>query len=108
MEIQSEHNRGWSEIWLRIARAGVVTVEQRWEEIPEVFGEAADGLERAGARVLRTWLLREWAEAHLLRGEPEDVERAKVLFSEALSEYKEMGATGHVERVRARLDEIEN
>ena len=64
-------------------------------------------LAEAGIRTFRAAALRDWAEAHLARGEAADSERAIELYREALSEYEDMGATGWIERVQTRLAEIE-
>jgi tetratricopeptide (TPR) repeat protein len=106
-QIHSEHNHLRSGLRLQMAYADVVTAERRWDEMPAAFERAAQALERAGARVWRAGLLRDWAEAHIRRGEPEDPARALNLLREALSEYEAMGSTGYVEQTQSRIRELE-
>lgn len=52
------------------------------------------------------WFRTEWADAHLLRGEPEDIVRAKELLEQAKSESNGIGAHGWVELIDGKLEEI--
>ena len=106
-EIFTEHAQGWSKMVFRMAHAAVVTAEKRWDEMPTAFQKAEEGLMHSELRLWRAGLLRDWAEAHLQRGQPEDLARAKQLFTEALDEYEAMGSTGYIERIRTRLSELE-
>ena len=54
------------------------------------------------------WTTTEWAEAHLLRGQPDDVARAKELFEKARSDSETMGATGWVELIDGKLAELQS
>ena len=56
-----------------------------------------------GLRLGRALALREWAEAHLSRGEPEDRERARELLDQARAEFEGMGSPGYVEKIDAQL-----
>ena len=49
---------------------------------------------------------KQWAEAHLARGEAEDNARARELLEEALAIFADIGATGYVEKVEAQLREL--
>ena len=64
-------------------------------------------LSRAESRFPRAIFLQDWARAHLQRGHAEDIERARELYSEALSEFEDMGSPGYVKRIQARLDELD-
>ena len=105
-EIFAEYAWGWSEIVLRMAHAGVVTAERRWDEMPTAFEQAAERLKRSELRFWRAGLLRDWAEAHLQRGQPEDLARAKHLLNEALEEYEDMGSPLNAERIKEKLQEL--
>jgi hypothetical protein len=63
-------------------------------------------LERVEADTFRLGILQDWASAHLQRGQPEDIERAKELLSGAQAEFKEMGSPGYAKRIQSRLDEL--
>ncbi len=94
------------EPYLRWSAANVLAAEGRWQEAFAVFEAVSADQAEKGLRPDRGNTLRYWAEAHLTRSEPGDVERAKELLGEALDVYEEMGADGWVERVNARLAEI--
>jgi tetratricopeptide (TPR) repeat protein len=105
--ILSERPRAWAEMVQRGSEANVLAAEGRWEQAFRTFEQAAADISEVGFRTTHATTLRDWAEAHLARGEPGDTEQATELLGEALTEYEEMGATGWVERVQARLDELE-
>jgi hypothetical protein len=64
-------------------------------------------LDRANQRWHRARTLIDWAEAHLARGEPGDRERARDLLREAEAEFEAMPAARYVQRVKARLQELD-
>ena len=106
-QIFAEHSRPWSAIMLCMAYANVLAAEERWVESFAVFQESAVLLARAEARFERSVFLQDWAQAHLERGLPEDLERARELYREALSEFEDMGSPGYVARIQVRLDELD-
>jgi tetratricopeptide (TPR) repeat protein len=106
--IFSERSQAWAELILSWSQANVLAAEGQWDEAFRTFEDAAAKLAEGGFRPTHAAAMRDWAEAHLARGEPADAQRARELFGLAISEYKEMGATGYVERVQARLAELGN
>ena len=62
---------------------------------------------RAGARWYRAQVLRDWAEAHLARGEAGDAERARELLHQVIAEFEAMGAPIYAGRVQQRLKEVD-
>ena len=88
------------------ARAHVALAGGQWPEALAAFEAAVEKLERANQRWRRARTLIDWAEAHLARGEPGDLERAGELLREAEAEFRAMGAPLYVERVKARLEEL--
>ncbi len=52
------------------------------------------------------WTTTEWANAHLLRGQANDIVRAKELLDLARSDSEAMGATGWVELIDGKLAEL--
>ena len=86
-QIFAERSRAWAEVRLSMAHAHILAAEKRWSESFTTFQEAADLLDRAEARFPRTIFLQDWAQAHLGRGQTEDLERARELYIEALSEF---------------------
>ena len=40
------------------------------------------------------------------KAEPEDIERARELYREALAEFEALGSPGYVKRIQVRLDEL--
>jgi len=106
--ILAEDPKLWPRLAIDAARAQLLASEARWEESFEAFKGVAAEFEKVGTRPGRAGALRNWAEAHLARRESADSTRAIELLGEALAEYEDMGATGWVERVQARLAELEN
>ena len=106
--IHSERQRAFAGMILDQCHANILSAEGRWEEAFNAFRETIAKHSEAGTRTFNAATLRDWAEAHLARGEAADSERAKELFGEALAEYEDMGATGWMERARARLAELGN
>ena len=106
--IQTEQPRAFAALIMGQSNANVLAAEGRWEDAFETFKKTTAKLAEAGIRTIHAGVKRDWAEAHLARGEAADSERAKELYREALAEYVDMGATGWIERVQTRLAEIEN
>jgi tetratricopeptide (TPR) repeat protein len=93
--------------FLSWAEAHLAAAEGRWSEALSAFEAAADGAARWGARWLRARLLQEWAEAHLLRGERGDRERARELLQRAQAEFEAMGVPIYAAQIEERLKQIE-
>lgn len=88
------------------AKARLATAEKEWSEAFAAFEVTAGAEARMGKRWYRAQTLREWAEAHLARGEAGDRERAIELLREALGLFETMNAPKYAERVRGRLKEL--
>jgi hypothetical protein len=102
----AEHSLAWPGVVLQIARAELLAAERSWQPAFEAFAEAVDGAERAEARHPRLLWLQGWARAHLRRGEPEDLQRARDLLEAAAMEYEQIGSPDYAERVRVQLEAI--
>jgi tetratricopeptide (TPR) repeat protein len=94
------------EPYLSWAEANVALAEGHWPEALAAFEAAVETVDRRKLRWYRARTLVDWAEAHLARGEPGDLERAGELLREAEAEFRAMGAPLYVERVKARLEEL--
>ena len=67
-------------------------------------------LNNEGQRKNARWLsgrVMQWAEAHLLRGQPEDYDAARQKYQRAISEFEAMGSTGYVERLQDRIRDMD-
>jgi hypothetical protein len=89
-----------------LAKAQLARLEGRWEEAWSHFESHIEQLGKMGLRHSRALALREQAEAHLARGEPEDGLRARELLGEAQAEFENMGAGGYVDKIDAQLKEL--
>ena len=94
------------ELMLAGAKTELATAEKRW-------GDALAGIEAIAGYATKThrrWLwartLRDWADLHVARGEPNDLLRAQALLREARTVFEEMGAGGYVATVNARLEPV--
>jgi DNA-binding SARP family transcriptional activator/predicted ATPase len=86
--------------------AQLAGAEGRWAEALAVFEAAAGIHARCGARCSwARWLL-DWAEAHVARGEPGDLERAKELFRDSQTAFQEMGIMRYATLAHDRLEAL--
>ena len=96
----------WNYITLGVAEAGLATAERHWPEALAAAESVAGIFARMGARWYWAIALQNWAEIHILRGEPADLPRAQALFREALAMFDEMGAPWHRALVEDRLQAL--
>jgi tetratricopeptide (TPR) repeat protein len=86
-----------------LEEALVAAEERRWPKAFEGFKTAAQNFANAGL----VWNLAQaqcvWAQAHLRRGKPKDIQAGRVLLGEALALYEKMGAIKHAEVVKEKL-----
>jgi tetratricopeptide (TPR) repeat protein len=89
-----------------LEEALVAAEERRWSKAFEGFKTAAQNFANAGL----VWNLAQaqcvWAEAHLRRGKPKDIQAGRELLGEALALYEKMGAIKHAEVVKEKLKAI--
>ena len=92
--------------FLLLEEALVAAEERRWPKAFEGFKTAVQNFANAGL----VWDLAHaqcsWAEAHLRRGKPKDIQVGRELLGEALALYEKMGAVKHAEVVKERLKAI--
>jgi eukaryotic-like serine/threonine-protein kinase len=93
-------------VWLTRAEAHLAAAEGRWPAALAAFESLATESGRLGARWYRAWIVREWAEALLARGEPGDPEQALSLLGQAAAEFQAIGAPFYAERATRRMDEL--
>ena len=91
------------DIWLWLAEARLAVAEQGWRDAFAAFEQAATSLSRYGVRWVHAQTLCEWAEAHLTRNAPGDVDLASELFHKSLALFEEMNVPNYADLVRQRL-----
>ncbi len=96
----------WDALWVTTAEARLAAAEQRWAEAMAAFETAAGSTARLGLRWLWAILLQDWAEAHVGRGEPTDLERAQALLREARAAFHEMNSPYYAGLVDSRLQSL--
>jgi serine phosphatase RsbU (regulator of sigma subunit) len=84
------------EVALLWAGARLAAAENNWGEALASFEAAANIVVRMGVRLDWARILLDWVEAHVSRGEPADLERARALLREALVVFEEAGAPLYV------------
>jgi tetratricopeptide (TPR) repeat protein len=88
------------------AEAHLATAEGHWPEALAAFEGLVGECRQIGLRWHAAWLVREWVEALLARGEPGDREQALSLLSQAAVEFEAMGAPYYAEQAKRRIDEL--
>jgi tetratricopeptide (TPR) repeat protein len=91
---------------LALAEARRSVAERRWSSAFDAFEAACARSARHNIRWQRAQILREWAEAHVARGEPGDGERARALLREAQTEFENMNVPKYAALVSQRLQEL--
>ena len=98
----------WRQLNILRAEGHLSAAEKDWEAAWEKF-EELDKLQRDKNNLgIVHWTMTEWAEAHLLRGQPDDIVRAKELFEQARPDSENIGATGWVELIDGKLAELQS
>jgi len=96
----------WRQLNILRSEGHLLAAEKDWEAAWEKF-EELDKLQRGMNNLgIIHWTTTEWAEARLLRGQPDDIVGAKELFEQARSDSETMGATGWVELIDGKLTEL--
>jgi serine/threonine protein kinase len=93
--------------WRLIAERRLAVVERDWSKAWMAFEVFIESAEKFRFRWFRAQALREWAEAHLVRAEPGDKERARELLLEAQAEFDDMGAPIYAAQVKEILRSLE-
>jgi tetratricopeptide (TPR) repeat protein len=91
---------------LALAEVHLMVAEARWPEALTTFALASRLQTKMEMRWHRAQTLREWAEAHLKRAEPGDMDRARELLREAQAEFEAMNVPKYAALVRERLAQI--
>jgi tetratricopeptide (TPR) repeat protein len=93
----------WRKMNILRAEALLHAALEEWDESWEEFSENQDYLNRKRTRWHAGWFKLEWADGHLLRGEPQDHSRARELLEDARAEFEDMSAPGWVELIDGKL-----
>ena len=84
----------WNELYQGESEIEIAIAEHDWQVALGII-EKLNAIEvRSGFRVPSSKAVLSWADLHIRRGEPADMERAQVLLREALTTYAEIGL-GH-------------
>jgi hypothetical protein len=94
-------HRGW-------LAALVTTAEQDWAKAMDLYQCTCKTFGDAGTRWWWARVRLDWAEAHAIRGEPGDRERAAELLREAHQAFQDMGVPRYAAVARERLHELES
>lgn len=89
------------------AEATLLVAEEKWEQAWKAYQHYLDETVRLGYKSFHFRVLRDWAKAHLRRGEEEDKQRARELFEEAIKVSEELGANGWVTYLKEEMEKIQ-
>jgi tetratricopeptide (TPR) repeat protein len=98
---------GLSPVWLGLAEAQLARASGSWPEALSAYRRCVEAASKAGMRWHRAWILRDWAEALIAEGGGRPTEEARRLLGEARDEFEACGAPIYVERLEARLAELD-
>ena len=94
------------EVTLARAEAQLAVAEERWGDAFSNYETAVRILAQQGICMEWAQVLREWAAAHIARGEPADYKRAKELYQEALTMFRELGNTYYENYIEEQLHSL--
>jgi serine phosphatase RsbU (regulator of sigma subunit) len=81
----------WDELFQGEAEMEIAVAGQDWNTALKIVEKLNTMEVRAGFRTIASRSFLIWADLHISRGEPADMERAQVLLREALTQYAEIG-----------------
>jgi tetratricopeptide (TPR) repeat protein len=88
------------------AAADLMAEEECWGRAWQDYRWLAEYLEKLEMPWQRARTLREWAEAHLRRGSPQDVQQARLLLEEAGDIFAGLGVDYYARQVEERLKQL--
>ena len=89
------------------ARAQLYAAEGEWEKSFQDFRHLVDLLVEMEMPWYKAQALRVWADAHLRRAVPEDIDQVRELLEEARSIFTGLGIEYYAKRVDEKLDTLE-
>ena len=96
----------WDELFQSESEAEIAMARQDWQSAMKIIEKLYATEVRAGFRVPASRLLLLWADLHIRRGEPADMEQAQVLLREALMVYEEIGLGYYPEIAQKKLQMV--
>ncbi|HSJ58461.1 MAG TPA: SpoIIE family protein phosphatase [Anaerolineae bacterium] len=101
-----DYPSAWDDQMLRIARVELAVADRRWTDALALAEEIAAFEHERDRRWNWARALRQWAEIHVRRGEPSDLERAQGLLRQARHVYQQMGIERYATLVGERLETL--
>ena len=89
-----------------VAKAHALAAAENWEAAFETFETYMEDIVPEH-RHMRADVTEQWGDVHLMRGLPEDVERAKEYYAQAMTEFVDMGADAWAEHIGKKLEGLE-
>jgi serine phosphatase RsbU (regulator of sigma subunit) len=96
----------WHTQSIQVAELELAAIEEEWRDALRLIEVIADTQHKMGRRWQWATILIDWADLHLRRGEPQDLERAERLLLDSKSALSAMGATGHAAVVDEKLGKL--
>jgi eukaryotic-like serine/threonine-protein kinase len=99
-------SQGNADIELPFGEAILLGSEGNWEKAFALFEDTSH--KRGSQKALwgQAYILRVWAEFHLKRNLPEDIDRAQALLSQALEIYKSLKLPNYVQKLEDQIYKI--
>jgi serine phosphatase RsbU (regulator of sigma subunit) len=90
-------------IWMK---GHLAIAQDQWDEALDFFKTATKRMKDMGLRWNWARITRDWAEALITRRQPSDLEQARVLLTQCLEIFRQIGATHYAELVDERLSTL--
>jgi len=96
----------WHELLQGEAEIEIASAKQEWQSALKIIEKMNTIVVRAGFRSLVARYLLIWADLHIKRGEPADMERAQVLLRETLTICAEIGSNHYPVIAQSKLQMV--
>ena len=92
---------------ITLAKAEVAAAQGDWSGAWDHFATARDAFAEMKTASRQGQALRQWGDAHLRRGRPDDLVQARQRYREAGQIFRRIEADGHVGRIEERLTRLD-
>lgn len=100
------HSHYYDQVFLTWAEADLFVAEEKWESAWKTYEKLKKMTEEKEFYWFAAQAYLDWVEAHIKRGEPEDIIEARHMLQKSLEDFTRMGADGFVSRVEDQISAL--